>query len=926
MKKLFINLILLLTIITSASAGTIKGVVSDKNTQELLVGVTIIVSNANDSTNRMITGTSTDLDGNYNIQLEAGSYKLTYSYVAYASQEFLFDLSSEQLIDHHVGLIESGFMLESVEVVAKVSRESENILLMDQKKASVSIESIGAKQLSAQGVSDAASGVTKVTGISKQSGSYTLNVRGLGDRYNSTTLNGLPLPSNHAEYKNINLELFSTDIISNIGVEKVFTSKIFGDVAGANVNIISKKHNEDDYLKISIGSGYNSNLLNTSTFYLQYGPGFWGFDHFDPPAGESVPDNYNVFKNKWNPVEKSISPNLEGNIMGGKSFEFANGNSLNLFANVSFDNKYGYSEKIENRVNGSDFYRMELSGETYWYETETTGMLNLNYNFGKNSIYFNSLVLNSSVQDFNQLEGYIIDIVGDKDSESALLRRSNYERNLIYVNQLLGNHDLGKGFDLDWAFAFNNIDNTLPDRRHNIFVLDQPSGIYTPSTNDQANNHRYFHDLNESELALNLVISKHLFKADGSDFEYKLKLTAGYNGRLKNREFNSYQYNHRIDRDHYEDPIDPWNVDAYFNDENYQDGLFSLRTYYNTLNLPVNYTGQQSIHTGFAYAEYNASNKLLIVAGLRAESIYQNVDYKTTLKTGENAFDKFYLLPSLSMRYKVTEASNIRFSASQTYTLPQFKERAPIQFEGITFSSIGNDYLYPSTNYNADLKWEWFPKPGELISATVFGKYILDPINHFVMSSASNDYTYANTGNWAYVFGLELDVRKDLINIQRDGGSEKIFVGANLSLMKTEQELSNEKVSEETEGKYIASFVVEREELQGAAPMLANASLGYEKRWNDYEHSLSAHLVYAYTSDRLFLLGYAGEIGNQIDQAFSDLDFIVKYTYKKFEIGAKAKNLLNPTITRIQRNTEMDHMVLQYQRGVEFGLSLSIKI
>jgi hypothetical protein len=931
MKKSFISLSLLFLIFTYASAATIKGVVSDKNTNELLVGVTIIVSDANDPNDIMIMGTSTDLDGNYSINLEAGKYKLKFTYVAYEAQEFSFELSADQSIEHNVLLMESGIMLQSVEVTAKVSRESENILLMDQKKASVSIESIGAKQLAAQGVSDAASGVAKVTGISQQSGSYTINVRGLGDRYNTTTMNGLPLPSNHAEYKNINLELFSTDVIANIGVEKVATSRIYGDVAGANVNIVSKDFNEDTYIKFKIGSGFNTNFINTSQFYLQDGPGFWGFSSFDPPSGENVPTDYHVFENKWNPIEKSIAPNLEGAINGGTSFELNDGSSFNVFANISFDNDYGYTEKIQNRVNGSDFYRMELKGEEFWYNTQTTGMINLNYSRQKTKIFANSLILNSSKQDLNHLRGFIIDIVGENESEEAFVRRSNYERNLIFVNQLLGEHDFGKNFSVNWGLAYNNIDNTLPDRRHNIFVHEINNGFYIPSTNDNANNHRYYHGLTESELAGNLEISKEMGTLNSTD-DYRAKITLGYNGRFKEREFNSYQYNHKIEYDEEIPQIDPWDVDAFFNDDNYYnketnpDGLFSIKTFYSTLNLPVNYKGTQTINAAYLYGEYNFSEKLLAVFGLRAEQVYQLVDFRTTIKTGSNDFDEMYFLPSLSLRYKLTENSNLRLSGSQTYTLPQFKERAPIQFEGITFSSIGNDYLYPSTNYNVDLKYELFPNPGELISASVFGKYILDPINHFVMSSASNDFTYANTGDWAYVYGLEIDARKDILNNLNPKGGYKLYAGANISLMKTEQELNNDKISEETEGKYIASFVTDREELQGAAPILANAYIGYEYRWNESKNAINANLVYSYTSERLFLLGYAGEIGNQIDEAYNDLDFILKTTFGDLEIGFKLKNILNQNQSRIQRNKTTDHVVLQFKEGLEVGLTLSYKL
>jgi hypothetical protein len=137
---------------------------------------------------------------------------------------------------------------------------------MDQKNAVEIKQSIGSQELARKGVSDVATAVTKTSGITKQEGSGNIFV-GLGDRYNSTTMNGLPIPSNDPEKKNLNLEIFSTDIVEYISIDKVYGGSIYGDFAGGNVDIISKTTKERVF-KI-IGSKVNTNAITEANFKLQ---------------------------------------------------------------------------------------------------------------------------------------------------------------------------------------------------------------------------------------------------------------------------------------------------------------------------------------------------------------------------------------------------------------------------------------------------------------------------------------------------------------------------------------------------------------------------------------------------------------------------------------------------------------------------------
>ena len=134
-------------------------------------------------------------------------------------------------------------------------------------------------------------------------------------------------------------------------------------------------------------------------------------------------------------------------------------------------------------------------------------MFNANYTKGKNSIAYNLLALNSSNSQVKEYSGKLKDIADDVNLNKALVRRSEYERNIVLVNQIIGTHELSQGTNLNWGIAYNRVNNIMPDRRHNIFVYSHTDSIYTPSTNDNANNHRYFHQLGEQEMAANRITS-----------------------------------------------------------------------------------------------------------------------------------------------------------------------------------------------------------------------------------------------------------------------------------------------------------------------------------------------------------------------------------------------------------------------------------
>ncbi len=861
-----------------------------------------------------------DENGFYEMEVDPGIYPVVVPAFGYDEALFEVTVNPSARIEISALLKETSTQLGEALVIVQVNKETEAALLNEQKRSVIMTENIGAQELQRKGVSDVASAVTKVSGISKQEGSSVVYVRGLGDRYNSTTLNGLPIPSNDPEFKNIDLALLSTDVVGYIGIDKVYSGTFFGDFAGGNVNIVSKKQTGKGFLSIGMTARGNSNALQDEDFKLQRGINWLGFDRAANPMTLHSFD----FENNLNP-KKSGSMGSGFSIAGGETFKLGESGRFGLFATAGFDNDYTGIEdgvlksgvSVEGDAKGKDFEFYE----SYTYTTNTTGYLNLFYQVNrKNLISFNSLLVNSSNQKLEEGRGYM----RDNANEGGLLRRGTFVKNTLWVNQLLGEHKFGERTEMNWAIGYNSIQSNMPDRFQNIVEWKSNLNHYVVAGSSASLNHRYFQVLDENEMVGNIALSYKF--VHGEDSGYRGKLTFGYNGRFKNREFEAMQYNLRPASN--QAYADFNNMDGFFNQANFAAGLFEIRTFSGADKLdPQFYNGEQNIHGGFANIEYKLSPKLTAVIGLRAESLNQLVEWNTSLDPAgsDNEMEEFQFLPSLNLKYELNEKQNLRFAASKTYTLPQFKERALFMYEDLGETVYGWPTTYASTDYNADLKWELFPGRGQLISLAAFGKYIENPINKFTVASSTYDVSYANTGDWGYVFGGELELRKSIFTLDSNNPVQ-LTAGANLSYIHTNQELNNEKVFQETllsNGKRMnADFTRTEDAFQGASDLLLNGDLTFTKDW-ERGGALMATIAYNYFSDRIYALGSEGK-GNIVEKGLGSLDFILRTKVTRhIGINFNARNLLNPEFKRVQENLDQDITVLNYKKGMNFSINVN---
>src|SRR5690554_4596710 len=318
---------------------TIKGYVFDAENNLPLSYATVSLQNTE-------IGAETDDNGYFEIECTSGSYTLEATYFGY--QNFSIPYETAHPEEVNIQLLPEELDLDEIVITIDNRKSSESALLAEQRTSLEIRQQIGAQELSRKGVGDVAAAVAKTSGISKQEGSNSVYVRGLGDRYNSTSLNGLPVPSNDPEKKNINLELFSTDIVEYISIDKTFGTKNTGDFGGGNVDILSKDFQDDGLLEIELGTKINTNATSKGNeFLVPQGPSSMGYASYGVPAN---PLTSYSFENSLNP--KQTGP-IGGNfgLKAGKSFDVGQEGRLNLFATANFDNGFQFREGLNQSLN-----------------------------------------------------------------------------------------------------------------------------------------------------------------------------------------------------------------------------------------------------------------------------------------------------------------------------------------------------------------------------------------------------------------------------------------------------------------------------------------------------------------------------------------------------------------------------------------------
>jgi len=895
----------------------------------------------------------TNEKGVYSLILEKGIYTITFKGEQgnVIKKLTIKDDNKEYRLD--VVLLEdtNTEKIGEVQVIGrKIKKGSEAEALLLQKKAVTLKEAISSQELSQKGVSNAAGAVSKIVGISKQESTGNVYVRGLGDRYLNTTLNGLSLPSNQIDKKNINLSLFSSDIINNVSVAKSYSSEFYGDFSGGNIDIASKEYTGKGWLIVPSPSfGINSRTMGKGSEFVQpEGTGIFGFYKYYSKSPYET-----VLQQGVDPISsRGIAPvNLKGNLQLANAFVFKNNSRLSFFLTGSFNSDYQYREGPEEQLlSGSIIEKNFPNTKRYIYNATTTALGNLTYTLNKNhKISYHSLFVNDAV---NQVGYYGTQGKGESKEDNGkgyYLMNTQLNQNLLLVNQLTGYHAFENGkFKVDWGIGLNSVRAREPDRKrititnydYILHSKDDPASYADLSTypsfyQDNASpydDQRYFQNIKDREYNSRLNVSYQPSKY--------ITWNIGYDGKERKRNFDDYRFGYdylsRLLVNHPE--INPKHLNPFFKADNIQKGIIKIKTLRFDNELPENtFEAKQTIQGLYVSPEIKLTEKLLIVPGLRLEFINQSIiwdvaNMSSIIPKGSLDKQETVYLPSINLKYALNKKTNMRFAFSKTVSLPEFKEIAPFVYTGVTSEITGNTDLLGRTTgvnnyknvseksysdiYNFDLKYEWFLGNGELLSLALFTKRINHPVNQAIVDGATGTRGYFRTGEYAYASGIEFEMRKNILKTQIN--KPLLSLGMNAAYTKTRQ-----KLYDKIEGTLTTSFgKKEEDKLQGASPFIIN---GYIRVHPIHSENIQSNLnlVGNYFSDRIFTLASL-EYGNDIEKGVATVDLIWRNTlYKKLEVNFAAKNILDPNIEIIRKVNDKENITLsKYKRGITLGIEL----
>lgn len=911
-KQVFLVLVLTISsIVVFAQKGSVRGNVKDGKTGETLIGASVYIDGTT-------IGTVTDFDGNYTLlNVPIGSVTVKCSFISYETslkENITLKEGNSVSVDFIMG--ESTVALADVKVIAKANRESEVVLLIDQKKSIGIKQSIGAQELASQGVSDAATAASKISGVTKNEGSGDVYVRGLGDRYLSTTMNGLPIPSDDVEKKNIDLNLFSTELIKNVSINKTYSVENYGDLTSGNIDIASKTYS--DKLSIGLSAKVNSNVVKSGIFdnfkttrnYYDQTLGF---------ANKTYNTANSVSNQSWNSKSRKFPLGYDFSIIAGKKFKLFQ-NDLSVFATLSHESKSAYSDGVFKKYRSNVLDNSFTDAETYKTKINTTGLVNLTYDFNpENSISLNTVWVHKTSDEIYEQgrngEGYVFD--QDPQEDGAFVRDQNLKETDLLISQLLGSHKISKKNKVDWAVAYNKVTADEPNRiRNEVNILNENTVQFAHVGDFQQRKSQQ--NIEDSEI--NGYLKDELKLIDQDD--KKLKLNFGGNFRMKDRDFNSLFIGVRA-KGVQVASIDNLN-EALLNTSLYNNNTLIVRE-----RKPDFYNANLNVYSGYVNADFQLNNFSGNI-GVRYEKDELEIDWDVANFVGRignlsNKFDN--ILPALNLKYQLSDKTALRLAVSKTITLPEFKELAPFEYVSPTGRvTKGNPDLKNSENYNLDVKWEMFPTAKQLFSASAFYKMINDPINLALTRGSSGNFIYENTGEKADVYGIELETRFALIKPDHSEMPE-LNVVLNASKMWFKQDLLEDfQYNNKTET-----------DLQGASDFIFNGTVSFS---NNKENEFQAAITGNYSSDKIFALGapedktYSDTFFNNeiIEKGFVTLDMVIsKQLSDRFSIKLSGKNLLNPEIKQTQEiqptsGDASNEIIKSYKKGISLSLDLKINL
>lgn len=897
-----------------ADPGTLEGQVINAETGKPLAGARVYIAGTP-------IDLTTDAEGRFQADLPGGSYSVSVLAPSFASQTLdAVEIPAKGKATRNIELTPAGLELAEF-VVTEPYVEGSLAAFVEERRSSAAVTDIlGAEQISRAGDSDAAGALKRVTGLTLVDGKY-IYVRGLGERYSSTLLNGAQVPSPDPTRRVVPLDLFPTEVLQGIVVQKTYSADMPGEFGGGTIQLRTRGVPERFFVRVGTTIEYADGT--TGKDGLRYDGGQRDWTGFDDDAryasrvfGEPrLPSNSSELEAAgeelaalgYNTREASLAPNASAGFGIGDRFEFGDSDiSLGYIAAARY--AHSWDDRLEQRNTYSLFQGGLLPAEDFERRNTERSIDNslfaaLGLEIGEHhSLNFTATQLRQTTDQAQIDEG--LTSSGNIDRITEL----EWVENSLQTLQLDGEHSLPQFHDLyvKWQVTDSKAKRYSPNTRQYRFTFDDLEQAFT----FESFNQQRIDNLDDNATDYGIDLRMPFSFGEGIDLTVQAGTALLERDRVSS--IRRFRFTGRRPPGpifDFEDLLQPGNI-----------GPNGLRLEEGTL-ASDSYTATQKLEAWYlmfdgSWGQWRAN------LGMRREDMRQEVitvrpfDPNATPEIGllDNSDD----LPAASLTWAYSENAQFRAAYSTTLSRPDIREQSRANFVDpiLDVRVEGNPDLKQAEIKNIDLRWEYYFNSVESFSVALFSKDFSNPIE-LVSVPASGNLLQIRNADSATNVGIEFDLYKSLGEVgsfgfwpgfMRKMPWSELYLGANYARIDSEIDLGDNQ-GIQTNAK---------RPLQGQSKYVANVSVS----WQPADGLTEATLLYNVFGERISRVGVSG-LPDIVEEPFDQLDFTMSRTlpWPDWKMKLRLRNLLDPEV----RFSQGGEPTRTYTKGREVALSVEWK-
>lgn len=905
------------------SPGRIVGRVLDAQTAAPLASVQVFLADGS-------SGSLTALDGRYVIRnVPAGAHDVTAQLIGYATKTVTgVDVVAGQTASLDITMAPQAVMLEEITVTSSAQRGSTTALMTERKLAVVVSDAIGEEQISRSPDGDAAAALKRVPGLSVVDGKYAY-VRGLGERYSATTLNGAPLASPEPDKKVIPLDVIPSGLLQSIVTSKSYSPDQPGDYAGGLVQLRTRDFPTNRILNLSVSTGWNS--VSTFQDRLGYAGGardFLGFDDGTRNIPGLIPRNARVssqnfsaqalqdmgraFQGDWGPTTRSLPPSGGLGLSFGDDYDIGAAQRLGFIASGNYSSSQGVRSDVIERVfaaQGLADPEVNYTGEVTDHAVTLGGLVNVTYQPRKTDQVKLATVYNHVSNDVSRVyTGFNLD-----SNTNQWNSRIQFLEQTLLNSQLEGQHLLGFLGDatLNWRGAYTRASRYEPSTREALYrefagtylwddFIQSGSVFHQDMVDDGFNGGGSIRfPFSFSDASASISVGGSFERKDRTAYTRRFRFRPQAGGMIDG------QVRTLSPNELFGSP------GGYIGPSGFQIQEATFRT--------DNYDAVQNIDAGYVMLDVEVVDGLRVSGGVRAERSHQTVTPKDLWDTGLPAvegaeLESTDLLPALNATLELSDRINLRGSASRTLARAQLRELAPFSFADYAggYLVVGNPRLDGTRISNFDLRLEWFGTTQSVVAVSGFYKKFDSPIEVAVLPSSELLETWVNEES-ADNYGVEVEMRSDLQALSP--ALADLSVNTNVTLVRSTVHTGGEiDVYLPGTGASQLALAPKERALQGQSPYVINVGLTWAPLGG-----ASATLLFNRFGKRIDAVS-AEALPDIFEEPRSQLDAVVEWPVLR---GWRAKLSASRLVGNVVEFKQGDELLRSYDTGRTVSLGLS---